>query len=87
MRTGLTFDPRTKLCVILFASFSLMVPLSFIYECLFMTILFILFLVIGEWKKRYRILFRVLVIGRVGLLDVSARESSDFWAIIFCFDW
>lgn len=51
MRTGLTFDPRTKLCVILFASFSLMVPLSFIYECLFMTILFILFLVIGEWKK------------------------------------
>ncbi|EOT30026.1 energy-coupling factor transporter transmembrane component T [Enterococcus saccharolyticus] len=51
MKKGLRFDPRTKLCVILFASFSLMVPLSFFYECLFMTVLFVLFLLIGEWKK------------------------------------
>ncbi len=51
MTKQLSFDPRSKLGVILFASFSLMVSLSFFYEVLFVTVLFLLFVVSGYWRK------------------------------------
>lgn len=45
------FDPRSKLAVILFASFTMMVSISWIDEFVFVTFLLLLFLVSGFWKK------------------------------------
>ncbi|KAF1305103.1 energy-coupling factor transporter transmembrane component T [Candidatus Enterococcus willemsii] len=69
MKKRLTFDPRTKLCVILFASFSLMVRLTFFYEIIFISLLFVLFLLIGEWKKgiSFYVLFWLLALLDYGL--------------------
>lgn len=61
----LTFDPRSKLCTILFASFLLMFPLSFRAEVLFVTLLFFLFILNGAVKKglAFYVIFWLLVIG------------------------
>jgi len=45
------FDPRSKLAVILFASFTMMVTISWIDEFAFVTFLLLLFIVSGFWKK------------------------------------
>jgi len=45
------FDPRTKLAVILCASFTMMIPVGWEEECLFVTCLFLLFVWSGFWKK------------------------------------
>lgn len=46
-----TFDPRSKLCTILFASFLLMFPLPFAAEILFVSLLYGLFILNGAFKK------------------------------------
>lgn len=61
----LTFDPRSKLCTILFASFLLMFPLSFRAEVLFVTLLFLLFILNGAARKGmiFYVVFWLLVLG------------------------
>lgn len=50
-KTYVTFDPRSKLCTILFASFLLMFPVHFQAEIVFVTLLFMLFVLNGGFKK------------------------------------
>lgn len=46
-----TFDPRSKLCAVFFASISLMFPLSFEMECLIIGLLCCFFCLSGSWFK------------------------------------
>lgn len=61
----LVFDPRSKLLTILFASSLLMFPTSFKFETMFVTLLFILFILNGALKKGviFYLLFWALVFG------------------------
>lgn len=65
MRTRPTFDPRSKLCTILFASFLLMFSVSFKIEVLFVTLLLGLLAISGGLKKGVILfsLFWLLVLG------------------------
>ena len=47
----LKFDPRSKLCVVFFASISLMFPLSFTLECVMIGIMFSCLVASGSFKK------------------------------------
>jgi energy-coupling factor transporter transmembrane protein EcfT len=49
--TGITFDPRTKLFVTLFASVTLMISLSWTKELIVISFLFLLFVLSGFWRK------------------------------------
>lgn len=47
----LKFDPRSKLCVVFFASISLMFPLSFPLECIMIGLMFSCLVLSGSFKK------------------------------------
>ncbi|MGM0217484.1 energy-coupling factor transporter transmembrane component T [Enterococcus sp. AZ126] len=78
-----TFDPRSKLCTILFASLLLMFPIPFQAEILFVTLMYILFILNGSLKKGtiFYGIFWLLVLGdhlMFPFIDHSIVAFFDF---------
>lgn len=80
-----TFDPRSKLCTILFASFLLMFPLSFHAEIIFVTLLFGLFILNGGFKKGliFYCIFWFLVVGDYLLFPYIDNGFAAFIDFLF----
>ncbi|SER91233.1 energy-coupling factor transport system permease protein [Isobaculum melis] len=79
------FDPRSKLCTILFASVLLMLHLSFPLEIFFVTLLFFLFLLNGDLKKGliYYIIFWLLVLGDYFILPYVQNTWLSLLSFLF----
>ncbi|MBL1226082.1 energy-coupling factor transporter transmembrane component T [Enterococcus sp. BWR-S5] len=79
------FDPRSKLCTILFASFSLMVSFPFSLEILFVSLLCFLFILSGSWKKGvvFYSIFWLLVLGEHLLFLYSDQPLLTFFSFLF----
>lgn len=71
----LIFDPRSKLCTIIFASFLLMFPLSLKFEIMFVTLLFLLFILNGALKKGliFYLLFWLCLLGDEWLFPYNSN--------------
>ncbi len=84
-KTYVTFDPRSKLCTILFASFLLMFPLPFKAEVLFVTLLYFLFILNGSLKKGtiFYGLFWLLVLGDYLLFPHIENGFAAFLDFLF----
>lgn len=84
-KTYVTFDPRSKLCTILFASFLLMFPLPFKAEILFVTLLYGLFILNGSLKKGTIIycIFWLLVFGDYLLFPYIDNGFAAFFDFLF----
>ncbi|MBP1046099.1 energy-coupling factor transporter transmembrane protein EcfT [Enterococcus sp. BWM-S5] len=80
-----SFDPRSKLCTILFASFSLMFSFPFHMEILFVSLLCLLFIVSGSWKKGliFYLVFWFLVLGDQLLFLYSDHPIIPFFSFLF----
>lgn len=84
-KTYVTFDPRSKLCTILFASFMLMFPLAFKVEVFFVTLLYGVFILNGGWKKGtiFYSIFWLLVIGDKLLFPYIEHPIAAFFDFLF----
>ena len=80
----LTFDPRTKLFIIIFANIGLMLSLSFFYECLFVGVLLLFFFCLGEWKRGilYLLAFSFLAIVDYQLLFSVSHPVLSFLSFL-----
>ncbi|MEI5995336.1 energy-coupling factor transporter transmembrane component T [Candidatus Enterococcus mansonii] len=80
-----TFDPRSKLCTILFASFLLMFPLPFRAEILFVTLLYLLFILSGSAKKGtlFYGIFWLLILGDFILFPYVDHSFAAFFDFLF----
>lgn len=79
------FDPRSKLCTILFASFLLMFPLPFKAEIWFVTLLYLLFILNGSLKKGtvFYGIFWLLVLGDYLLFPYIEHSLAAFFDFVF----
>ncbi|MBM7687689.1 cobalt ABC transporter permease [Enterococcus ureilyticus] len=84
-KTYVTFDPRSKLCTILFASFLLMFPLPFKAEILFVSLLYSLFILNGSLKKGtiFYSIFWLLVLGDYLLFPYIDNSFAAFFDFLF----
>lgn len=79
------FDPRSKLAAIICASLFLILPASFKGECLFVTLLYVGFLLNGGWKKGtiFYVLFWLLTLGDQLLFPLIDRPVAAFFDFAF----
>lgn len=80
-----TFDPRSKLCTILFASLLLMFPIPFQAEILFVTLMYILFILNGSFKKGtiFYGIFWLLVLGDHLMFPFINHSIVAFFDFLF----
>lgn len=85
MRTRPTFDPRSKLCTIFFASFILMFAVSFKIEVIFVCLLLLLLVISGGEKKGIILfsLFWLLVLGDYLLFPYVDNGIVAFFDFLF----
>ncbi|MTD38657.1 energy-coupling factor transporter transmembrane protein EcfT [Erwinia sp. CPCC 100877] len=79
------FDPRSKLATIVCASLFLILPASYKGEVLFVTLLFVCFLLNGSWQKGtvFYVLFWLLSLGDQLLFPWIHHSIAAFFDFLF----
>ena len=81
----LTFDPRSKLAIVLFASFLLMLRVNWMVESLFVLVLCGLLIINGGWRKGVSLTgfyFLLLVIEILFVKEIKGPLSAFFSFIL-----
>ena len=80
-----SFDPRSKLCTILFASLALIIYFPFSLEILFVSLLCLLFVIGGYWKKGlvFFSIFLLLTLGDTLLFSYTDHPLAMFFSFLF----
>lgn len=78
------FDPRTKLLLVLFANFLLLAHVRFKIELIGVSVFFVLFLLIGAWRKAV-IYFSVFLAAVYLDYFIAEQEYQNYWSVLGIF--